>query len=92
MSLAILAPEYDPFPSVMVARCADGHQWRVDVTWHSTVLRPDRTWDETIKSPAPQPRYCAQCFALSRSASPCVGLMRIEDARADVPESGEAFR
>ena len=92
MSAAVLAPEYDPFPAVMVARCADGHAWSVAVTWHSTLLREDRTWDPRVKSPAATPRYCAQCFAIARLAAPYVGLARLEDARADLPSVGEGPR
>ena len=80
-----VAADPDPFPPVMVATCAEGHQWRVDVTWHPVLLRADRTWDPSQKAPRAVPRYCAQCFAQFHCANSHISLVRLEDARADLP-------
>lgn len=80
-----VAADHDPFPPVMVAHCAEGHRWRVDVTWHPTVLRADGTWDPHKKAPRPAPRYCAQCFTTQHITAAYAGLQRLEDARAALP-------
>lgn len=79
------APPFDPFPAVMVASCAHGHQWRVQVTWTPIILREDGTWDPRVQSPDPAPRHCAQCFASDGALSPAIGLLTLADERDDEP-------
>lgn len=87
-TLASPAP-YDVFPPVMVARCERGHLWRVRVSWHETLQRPDGTMDPHALVPYAEPYYCGRCFLEERRAAPLTGLMRIEHAPADLPIAEE---
>lgn len=69
---------HEVFPARMVAVCAVGHTWPVEVTWREVLaLLPPRLMrvpDEV------SPRFCLMCWEDLRAAQPYVGLRYLDDA------------
>lgn len=75
------------FPDRMVAGCAHGHAWPVEVAWTPLQLElpPECGLKpvEHVQVPTPQPRYCAQCFLDRRGAQPALFLRQLSQASTE---------
>lgn len=58
------------YPDRMLAGCADGHHWTVDVAWTPLQLELDAEPCRHMQVPTPQSRYCSVCFLERRGRSP----------------------
>jgi hypothetical protein len=74
------------FPARMIAGCAHGHQWPVEVAWtpmqielppESVPVPLANSALQHIQVPTPQPRYCARCFHDRRAAEPALFLRHL---------------
>jgi hypothetical protein len=77
------------FPDRMLAGCAHGHHWPVEVVWSPMQIEllqdtaPVRLANEVlqhIQVPTPSPRYCAQCFLTRHAAEPASFLRQLPSA------------